>query len=168
MATSTIPTGYNIGHYQNAFNLVPSDSATIPNPANILGQGDSDGATVAAFKLIDNTVNFVKLGVQVGATVYNLSAGAASNVTAVAENELTLEEDIFTVVNQFYGVANNSVISGADAIWTGTGGDISGITKKGFDVFIPSVPANTILPISLLKVFETDTTASGMIALFLA
>jgi hypothetical protein len=168
MATPTIPTGYNIGHYQNAFNLVPSDSATIPDPKNFVRTGNSDGATVAANKLIDNTVNFVKLGIQVGATVYNISVGAASNVTAVAENELTLDEDIFTVVNQFYGVANNSVISGADAIWTGTGGDINGQTKQGIDVFIPSVPANTILPISFLKVYETDTTASGMVALFLA
>ena len=168
MATPTVPTGYNIGHYQNAFNLIPSDSATIPNPKNFVRTGDSDGATVAANKLIDNTVDFVKLGVQVGSTVYNLSAGAASNVTAVAENELTLEEDIFTVVNQFYGVANNSVISGADAIWTGTGGDINALTKGGIDVLIPGVPANTILPISFLKIYATDTTASGMIALFLA
>ena len=168
MATPTVPTGYNIGHYQNAFNLIQSDSATIPDPKNILGTGNSDGATVAANKLIDNTVDFLKLGVQVGATVYNFQANAASNVTAVAENELTLDEDIFTVVNQFYGVANNSAISGADAIWTGTGGDISGVTKQGLEVFIPSVPANTILPISFLKVYETDTTASDMIALFLA
>ena len=168
MATPTIPTGYNIGHYQNAFNIFSSDTATIPNPQNILGTGNSDGATVAANKLIDNTVNFIKLGVQVGATVYNLQAGTASNVTVVSENELTLDEDIFTVVNQFYGVANNSVISGADAIWTGTGGDINGLTKQGLGVLIPSVPANTILPISFLKVYETDTTASGMLALFLA
>lgn len=168
MATPTVPTGYNIGHYQNAFAVIPSDSATIPDPKNILGTGNSDGATVAANKLIDNTVNFVKLGVQVGATVYNLQAGAASNVRAVAENELTLDEDIFTVVNQFYGVGNNSAISGADAIWTGTGGDINGLTKQGLGVLIPSVPANTILPISFLRVYETDTTASGMIALFLA
>lgn len=168
MATSTVPTGYNIGHYQNAFNLIPSDSATIPNPKNFVRTGNSDGATVAANKLIDNTVNFVKLGIQVGATVYNLQTFAASNVTAVAENELTLDEDIFTVVNQFYGVANNSVISGADAIWTGTGGDINGETKQGIEVFIPSVPANTILPISFLKITSRDTTATGMIALFLA
>ncbi len=168
MATPTIPTGYNIGHYQNAFNLIPSDSATIPNPKNFVRTGNSDGATVAANKLIDNTVDFVKLGVQVGATVYNLQAGVASNVTAVSENELRLDEDIFTVANQFYGVANNSAISGADAIWTGTGGDINAMTKQGMGVLIPSVPANTILPISLLKVYATDTTASGMIALFLA
>jgi hypothetical protein len=168
MATPTVPTGYNIGHYQNAFNIFPSDTAIIPNPQNILGTGNSDGATVAANKLIDNTVNFIKLGVQVGATVYNLQAGTASNVTGVSENELTLEEDIFTVVNQFYGVANNSVISGADAIWTGTGGDINGITKGGLGITIPGVPANTILPISLLRVYATDTTATGMIALFLA
>jgi len=168
MATPTVPTGYNIGHYQNAFNIIPSDSATIPNPKNFLGTGNSDGATVAANKLIDNTVDFVKLGVQVGATVYNLEVGAASNVTAVAENKLTLDEDIFTVVNQFYGVANNSAISGADAIWTGTGGNISGLTKQGLEVFIPNVPANIILPISFLKIYETDTTASDMIALFLA
>jgi hypothetical protein len=168
MATPTIPTGYNIGHYQGALNIFPSDSATIPSPANILGGGSSDGATVAAFKLIDNTVNFVKLGVQVGASVINFNAGLQSNVTAVAENELTLEEDIFTVVSQAYGVANNSVISGADAIWTGTGGDINGVTKQGIDVFIPSVPANTILPISFLKIRNTATTASNIIALFLA
>ena len=168
MATPTVPTGYNIGHYQNAFNLIPSDSATIPNPKNFVYTGNSDGATVAANKLIDNTVDFVKLGVQVGATVYNIQAGAASNVTAVAENELTLDEDIFTVVNQFYGVANNSAISGADAIWTGTGGDISGVTKQGIPITIPNVPASTILPISFLRVDETDTTASDMIALFLA
>jgi hypothetical protein len=168
MATPTIPTGYNIGHYQNAFNLAPSDSATIPNPQNFVNTGNSDGATVAANKLIDNTVNFIKLGVQVGATVYNLSSFAASNVTGVSENELTLEEDIFTVVNQFYGVGNNSVISGADAIWTGTGGDINCRTKGDIDVFIPGVPANTILPISFLKITSRDTTATGMIALFLA
>ncbi len=168
MAKPTIPTGYNIGHYQDALNIFPSDSATIPSPANILGGGSSDGATVAAFKLIDNTVNFVKLGVQVGASVINFNAGLQSNVTAVAENELTLEEDIFTVVSQAYGVANNSVISGADAIWTGTGGDINGVTKQGIDVFIPSVPANTILPISFLKIRNTATTASNIIALFLA
>jgi hypothetical protein len=168
MATPTVPTGYNIGHYQNAFNLIPSDSATIPDPKNILGTGNSDGATVAANKLIDNTVDFVKLGVQVGATVYNLQSGAASNVTAVAENELTLDEDIFTVVNQFYGVANNSAISGADAIWTGRGGAINGMTKQGLGVYIANVPAQTILPISFLKVYVTDTTASEMIALFLA
>jgi hypothetical protein len=157
MATPTVATGYNIGHYQNAFNIIPSDSATIPDPKNILGTGNSDGATVAANKLIDNTVDFVKLGVQVGATV-----------SAVAENELTLDEDIFTVVNQFYGVGNNSAISGADAIWTGRGGDISGVTKQGLDITIPNVPANIILPISFLKVYKTDTTASGMFALFLA
>ena len=168
MATPTVATGYNIGHYQNAFNLIPSDSATIPNPKNFLETGNSDGSTVAANKLIDNTVDFVKLGVQVGASVYNLQAGAASNVSGVSENELTLDEDIFTVVNQFYGVANNSAISGADAIWTGTGGDINGVTKQGLDVFIPSVPANIILPISFLKVYETDTTSAAMIALFLA
>jgi hypothetical protein len=168
MATPTVPTGYNIGHYQNAFNLAPSDSATIPNPQNFVNTGNSDAATVAPNKLIDNTVNFIKLGVQVGATVYNLQAGTASNVTAVSENELTLEEDIFTVVNQFYGLGNNSVISGADAIWTGTGGDINGVTKGGVDVFIPGVPANTILPISFLKITSRDTTATGMIALFLA
>jgi len=168
MATPTVPTGYNIGHYQNAFNIVPSDSAKIPDPKNFLGTGNSDGATVAAFKLIDNTVNFVKLGVQVGATVYNLVAGTASNVSAVSENELTLDEDIFTVVSQPYAVGNNSAISGADAIWTGTGGNISGVTKQGLEVFIPSVPANTILPISFLKIKNTGTTASSMISLFLA
>jgi len=168
MATPTVPTGYNIGHYQNALNIFPSDSATIPSPANILGQGISDGATVAANKLIDNTVNFVKMGVQVGATVFNLDTSSASNVTAVTENELTLEEDIFTVVNQLYAVANNSAISGADAIWTGTGGDINGRTKQGIDVFIPSVPEKTILPISFLKVYVSGTTAGDMIALFLA
>ena len=168
MATPTVPTGYNIGHYQNAFNFFPSDSATIPDPKNILGTGNSDGATIAANKLIDNTVNFVKLGVQVGATVYNFQGGAGSNVTAVAENELTLEEDIFTVVNQFYGVANNSAISGADAIWTGTGGDIVGVTKQGLQVDFLNVPANTILPVSFLKVLETGTTTSDMVALFLA
>lgn len=168
MATPTVATGYNIGHYQNAFNLIPSDSATIPDPKNILGTGNSDGSTVAVNKLIDNTVDFVKLGVQVGATVYNLQAGTASNVSGVSENELRLDEDIFTVVNQFYGVANNSAISGADAIWTGTGGVIDGLTKQGLEIFIPSVPANIILPISFLKVYDTGTTASGMIALFLA
>ena len=168
MATPTVPTGYNIGHYQNAFPIFPSDTATLSSVKNFIDTGNSDAATVAPNKLIDNTVNFIELGVQVGATVYNIQAGKGSNVLAVSENELTLEEDIFTVVNQYYGVANNSVISGVDAIWTGTGGDINCRTKGDIDVLIPGVPANTILPISLLKVYATDTTATGMIGLFLA
>ena len=56
-----------------ALHVTPSDDTNIPMPSLIL-QGTASSSS--PFKLIDNTVDFIALGVQVGDTVYANALGA--------------------------------------------------------------------------------------------
>lgn len=63
-----------------------------------------------------------------------------------------------------------SVNGGAQAdpcvLYTGSGGIIRVLTAGGDDVTLNSVPAGVVLPIQVVKVFSTTTTATGIVALW--
>jgi hypothetical protein len=60
------------------------------------------------------------------------------------------------------------------AVWVGTGGDIavkfagnfSGDGAAASSVVIPDVPGGTLLPLSVVQVLSTGTTASGIVLLY--
>ncbi len=51
-------------------------------------------------------------------------------------------------------------------IYTGTGGIIRVLTAGGDDVTFNAVPAGVVLPIQVVRVFSTTTTATGIVALW--
>lgn len=51
-------------------------------------------------------------------------------------------------------------------LYVGTSGIVRVTTTGGDDVTIPSVPAGTILPLEVKRVWSTTTTASGFVGLF--
>ena len=51
-------------------------------------------------------------------------------------------------------------------LYTGTGGIIRVLTAGGDDVTLNAVPAGVVLPIQVVRVFSTTTTATGIVALW--
>ncbi len=155
--------GYN-QKYGRSIPVIKSDNISIPNPANIVASGQT--TAFAADRLVDTDSDFIRQGVEVGATVYNLVTGDAATVTEIiAESRLALSDDIFPAASANYRIGN--VTSGLGcAIWTGTGGRITGTTIEGDTIFLNSVPAGVILPIIFKSIDSTGTTANSITALF--
>ena len=151
--------GYN-QKYGRSIPVIPSIFA-IPSPANQVGFGTA--SSVLTDYLVDANADFVRQGVQLGATVYNLATGDAAVVTTITSTQVELTDDIFTGVGQPYAIGNT--VSGLGcAIWTGTGGNIVGTTIEGDFISLTNVPAGVILPI----IFNTisSSSANSMVALF--
>jgi hypothetical protein len=63
--------------------------------------------------------------------------------------------------------SDSTILETTRGLWVGTGGDVAVIFADGGSaVTIPSVLGGTLLPIQVTKVMSTNTTASGMVALY--
>jgi len=51
-------------------------------------------------------------------------------------------------------------------LYTGSGGIIRVLTAGGDDVTLNAVPAGVVLPLQVIRVFSTTTTATGIVALW--
>ena len=144
--------------------VTPSDDTNIPMPSLILA-----GITSSAspFKLIDNTVDFIALGVQVGDTVYANGLGAlVTNVDSATV--LTLNLDIILGAADDYLLYSGTNMSGTIepcVLYVGIGGDLFVVTAGGDTVPFLNIPSGSFLPIQVIRVL-TSTTAGKIIALW--
>jgi len=147
-----------------ALSVTPSDDTNIPMPSLIL-QGTASSAS--PFKLIDNTVDFIALGVQVGDTVYaNVLGAMVTNVDSA--NVLTLNLDIISGGGDAYELYSGTNMSGTiepSVLYVGQSGDLSVVTAGGDNVTFVNIPSGSFLPIQVIRVL-TSTTASKIIALW--
>lgn len=147
-----------------ALPVTPSDDTNIPMPSLIL-QGTTSSSS--PFKLIDNTVDFIALGVQVGDTVYANTLGAmVTNVDSA--NVLTLNLDIISGGGDFYELYSGTNMSGTIepcVLFVGVGGSLSVVTAGGDAVNFVNIPSGSFLPIQVIKVL-TSTSANKIIALW--
>lgn len=61
---------------------------------------------------------------------------------------------------------NDSTVVAFDAFYVGgTGGDVSVITDRNQTVTFTGVPAGTIIPLKIVRVRSTSTTATGIVGL---
>lgn len=51
-------------------------------------------------------------------------------------------------------------------LYVGTGGNLRVLTAGGDDVLFTALPGGSFLPVNVLKVFSTNTTASNILALW--
>jgi hypothetical protein len=144
-----------------ALNIYKSDNANIPF-ANVIVAGTSEAS--ALNELEDSTVNFIALNVQVGDVVYNTTTGTAATVIGVTNTVLVLNANLFTSANNYIVYAQNT--KEACVLYIGTGGNLRVLTASGQDVLFTGVLGGTFLPVQVLKVFGTNTTASNIVALW--
>jgi hypothetical protein len=62
--------------------------------------------------------------------------------------------------------SDTNTFATASIIFSGTGGTIRVLTAQGTDVTFTNVQAGAILPVQVLRVFTTTTTAASMVRIF--
>jgi hypothetical protein len=154
--------------FSRALRAHPSDNANIPYPA-IAESGTNTTAT--SLKLIDSAATFITNNVATGDIVHNDTAGTAATVVSVdSETQLTLNANIFTTTAQAYVVYPDSPQSGMGNpgcfLYVGGTGNVSVITVGNDLITFNGVPAGTTLPIQVLKLRSTSTTATLINALW--
>ena len=146
----------------------PSDNADIAYPS-VIETGTS--TTVTASKLIDSTALFITNNVKTGDVVHNDTLGTAATVVTVdSETELTLNANIFTATAQVFTVyamsSQTSMGNPGCFLYVGGTGNVSVITIGGDIITFNGVPAGTTLPIQVLKLRSSGTTATLINALW--
>jgi hypothetical protein len=154
--------------FTRALRAHPSDNANIAYPS-VAESGTNTTAT--ASKLIDSAATFITQNVKIGDVVHNDTDGTAATVVTVdSQTQLTLNANIFTATGKVYTVYAESSQSGMGNpgcfLYVGGAGNVSVITIGGDQITFNSVPAGTTLPIQVLKLRATGTTATAVNALW--
>ena len=154
--------------FTRALRAHPSDNADIAYP-NVIEAGTNTTAT--ASKLIDSAGLFITNNVKTGDVVHNDTAGTAATVVSVdSETQLTLNANIFTTTAQAYVVYNmssqTSMGNPGCFLYVGGTGNVSVVTIGGDIITFNGVPAGTTLPIQVIKLRSTGTTATLVNALW--
>jgi hypothetical protein len=146
-----------------ALNIVTSDDANIPFP-NVIASGTSD--TVTANQLNDTTGTFVTSNVQTGDVVVNLTTNQSATVVSVIdEDNLLMNANIFLASADDFVIYANNRKEGC-VLYIGAGGTLRVITAGGQDVTFYGILGGSFLPVNVLKVFQTGTSASELVALW--
>ena len=154
--------------FSRALRAHPSDNANIAYPA-VVTSGTNTSAV--AFKLINSAATFVVDNIKTGDVVHNDTAGTAATVVSVdSATQLTLNADIFTTTAQAYAVyamsAQTSMGNPGCFLYVGGTGNVSVITLGNDQITFNGVPAGTTLPIQVVKLRSTGTTATLINALW--
>ena len=121
--------------------------------------------------MIDSTALFITNNVQTGDVVHNDTSGTAATVISVdSETQLTLNANIFTATSQAFVVYNmspqTSMGNPGCFLYVGGTGNVSVITIGGDTITFNGVPAGATLPIQVLRLRSTGTTATLINALW--
>ena len=146
-----------------ALAVIPSDTIRVPNPAAIANTGTSAAPTGA--QLVGTGTEFTKT-VAVGDIVYDTTNSVVATVDAiVSDTVLTTSAAIATGASYvIYSQANNP--SNGCVLYVGGAGDVKVKMVGGNDVVFAGATAGSFLPINVLQVFATDTTATNIVALW--
>jgi hypothetical protein len=149
--------------FSRALRAHPSDNANIAFPGAVNSTGVNTTAT--AFKLINSAATFITNLVYAGDVVHNDTGLLAATVVSVdSETQITLNADIFTSTAQTYTIYSMSSQAGLGNtgcyLYIGGTGNVSVITLGGSQITFAGVPAGTTLPIQVVRLRATGTTAT--------
>lgn len=144
-----------------AIAIIPDDTYNFPNPALKVVSSVSTAAP-SSISLTDTTVDFVALGVQLGDLVS--IGGAYSVVEFITTNTLTLA-DAISAASTPYSIYKYNYYEAA-VLQAGSAGDINVETVGGDIVQFFGISAGQFIPVQVLKVLNTGTTVTNIIALW--
>ena len=146
-----------------AWEVSPSDDAPIPQIMVVDGLQivvSISGNTIT----VDPAIDLVTLGFVRGMIIV-APGGDSAIITSVGGNELTLNipATAFPPTSKFnaYGGNNNGCL-----LYVGGAGNVEVKTAGGDKVTFSNVAEGFVLPVNVIQVFATGTTATGIIALW--
>lgn len=149
-----------------AADVIKSDTIDIPLESSSQITGESDAG--AANKLTDATKDFTAIqGLVNGAIIVNVTDGTIATVTAIdSATVLSLSANIIQAGSKAYKIYLNPTANhGVGAIiYVGGAGNLKVKTASGSIVTYTGIPAGLFVPVQVLRVYDTDTTATGLIA----
>ncbi len=147
-----------------AISVIPDDNIVIPMPY-VVASGTM-GAPILPGFINDATATFITDNVKVGDVVYNTTTNAAiATVTSVnSETQLNLSASLGVAADDYtiYTAGNNN----GCLIYVGVGGDVAIETPAGDQVTLVGLPTGSFVPVHLVKVRATGTTATTIVALW--
>lgn len=143
--------------------IIPSDTVEIPT--NITRSSGTNTSATAS-KLVDSGATFIADSVSVGDVVYNTTDSSVATVTALdSETTLSLSANIFTAGSKVYKVYKANTEKKPFALSIGLEGNVKVKTADGSVLTFPNRASGTELPLLVLQVYSTDTTATLINAL---
>tara|TARA_R100000951_G_scaffold81959_1_gene69645 strand:- start:3389 stop:3859 length:471 start_codon:yes stop_codon:yes gene_type:complete len=146
-----------------AWEVSPSDNAPIPQIMVKDGTQtvvSNSGNTIT----VDPAIDLLKLGIVKGMIIVN-PGGDSAIINSVSGNEITLNIPAtpFGPTSKFdvYGGNSNGAV-----LYVGTAGNVRVLTSGGDDVTFSAVQAGSFIPVNVIKVYDTSTTASDILALW--
>tara|TARA_R110000803_G_scaffold61547_5_gene121453 strand:- start:1422 stop:1892 length:471 start_codon:yes stop_codon:yes gene_type:complete len=146
-----------------AWEVSPSDDAPIPQIMVVDGIQivvSISGNTIT----VDPAIDLVTLGFVRGMIIVN-PGGDSAIITSVGGNELTLNipATAFPATSKFtaYGGNNNGCL-----LYVGGAGNLEVKTAGGDKVTFSNVAEGFVLPVNVIQVFATGTTATNIVALW--
>lgn len=156
MATQKLQVG-------RALAVIPSDYADIPFPAVTIS---STVTTASGFTLTDSNADFIALGVKAGDIVYNTTAFTAATVQSVqSATTLVLNVSGYIIASDSYVLYNGQNNNGC-VLYVGGAGDIAVTTVGGDEVKFTALLAGQFIPVQTLKIAQTGTSATDVLALW--
>ena len=152
-----------------ALKVLPSNDAEIPFPA--VAQSGTNTATAAFGVLIDSAATFVTNSVRTGDIVYNITDSTAATVVSVTnQTTLVLNADIFLATAKSYVVyqasAQTTIGNQGCVLYIGGSGNVTMTTNGTDTVTLVGLNGGQFVPVQVVKVFATGTTATNIIALW--
>ena len=96
--------------------------------------------------------------------VVNTTDGTQSTVTAVTDTIIYVKENIFTASPKNFNIYGGTQ-EGA-VLYVGTAGNLRVTTIAGDDVIFSNINTGAFIPVNVLKVWNTNTTADNIVALW--
>jgi hypothetical protein len=154
--------------FSRALEVIKSDNANVPYPA-VSSSGTNTSVIEAS--LVDSAATFVTNNVATGDIVYNTTDGTAATVlVVVSETTLLLNADIFTAEEKAYTVytASPQTSNGNPGcnLYIGGAGNVKVTTIGGDIVTFNAVIVGSVLPVQVIKLHATGTTATLINALW--
>lgn len=154
--------------FSRALSVIKSDNSAIPSPFLIHTGANT---SVVTNKLITITGDFIFDNVKAGDVVYNISGSLTATVVSVdSETQITLNANIFTTGGQSFKIYQQSSQTGLGNtgcfLFVGGAGNVAVTTIGGDDVTFNAVPVGTILPVQVIALKSTGTTATLVNALW--
>lgn len=150
-----------------AVDVIPSDTINIPVP-NVTISGTSKSSPSTTNKLESTTSDFIEANVKAGDTVYNTTTTGIAKVVQVEDaNTLVLTAHLFNAGSQAFTIYSSTDHPNQGCVlYVGGAGDLAVVTSSGSEVTLVGVLAGSFIPVQVLRVEATNTTATNIVALW--